>query len=108
MAIFNVLYLTSTVVIYTKHSVSPSLNLYYKDEVTALIMKGAVIFIAIITELLVAIQTLKGHSHFSMANRRSKCFHIVLLWNMFVFVQIWVGLALLPAWTGSSSSVYSH
>ena len=32
-----------------------------------------------------------------MANRRTKCFQIVLLWNMFVFVQIWVGLLLLPA-----------
>ena len=32
-----------------------------------------------------------------MANRCSKCFQIVILWNMFVFVQIWVGLGLLPA-----------
>ena len=116
LAIFNVVYLTSTVVINTKHSVSPSLKFcrdertdasdscshihttsYYKDEVTTLIVKGVVIFIAIITELLVAIQTLKGRNRFSMANRQNKCFRIVLLWNMFVFVQIWVGMLLLPA-----------
>ena len=97
LAILNVVYLTSTVLMNTKYRVSPSLNLYYKDEVTALIAKGAVIFLAIITELLVAIQTLKERSHFSMANRRSKCFGIVLLWNMFVFVQISVGLLLVPA-----------
>jgi len=64
--------------------------------VTALIIKGAVFLIAIITELLVAIQiSLKAS-----ANSCNKClrfYQIILLWNAFVFVQIWVGLVLLPA-----------
>ena len=109
MATLNLLYLTSIVVMDTIYSIcldeytgkldncsaiytSPS----HKDEVTARIVKGVAILIAIITELLVAIQISKK-GFLPMANRCSKCFQIVILWNMFVFVQIWVGLGLLPA-----------
>ena len=112
MAIFNFAYLTSSVVLYTGYFIYPSRTNQcidgdsddcspphtpsYKDEVTTFIVKGVVIFIAIITELLVAI-LISRKAIMPMGDRRSKCFQIILLWNMFVFVQIWVGLALLPA-----------
>jgi len=113
MATFNFLYLTSIVLMDTVYSTSPghcmdehtetleSCSAIYtspihKGEVTARIVKGVVIFVAIITELLVAIQISKK-AVFPMANRCSKRFQTIILWNMFVFVQIWVGLVLLPA-----------
>ena len=109
MATFNFVHLTFTALLYTGYFIYPSLiskctdcsqpphtSSYYKDVVTALIIKGAVFLIAIITELLVAIQiSLKAS-----ANSCNKClrfYQIILLWNAFVFVQIWVGLVLLPA-----------
>jgi len=113
MATSNFLYMTSMVVLDTVYSTSPShcrdehtgtldncsaiyTSPTYKDEVTARIVKGVVIFIAIIIELLVAIRISKK-AILPMANRCSQCFQIIVLWNMFVFVQIWVGLVLLPA-----------
>ena len=101
-AIFNLYYFTSTVWSYTHYLIRtsgcdncspPHTSSYYNDEVTSLIIKGAVFFISIIAELLVAIQI----SILPKANRCSKCFRIVLLWNMSIFVQIWVGLLLVPA-----------
>jgi len=47
------------------------MSLYYKDVVTALIVKGVVIFIAIITQLLVAI-LFSRKAILPMANRHSK------------------------------------
>ena len=107
MATFNFLYLTSIVVMDTIYSISPShcmdehtgscsaiyTSTIHKDEFTARIVKGVVIFIAIITELLVAIRISKK-AVLPMAN---KCIQIVVIWNMFAFVQIWVGLLFLPA-----------
>jgi len=80
----------------TDCSQPPHTSSYYKDAVTALIIKGAVFLIAIITELLVAIHiSLKASAN--SCNKCSKFYQIILLWNTFVFVQIWVGLVLLPA-----------
>ena len=106
MATFNFLYLTSIVVMDTIYSISPShcmdehtgscsaiyTSTIHKDEFTARIVKGVVIFIAIITELLVAIQI----SRKAVLPMAKKCFQIVVIWNMFIFVQIWVGLLFLP------------
>ena len=113
MAIFNIAYLIISVSVCTTYFIyprriskcidddddcsPPHTSSYYKDEVTTVIVKGVVILIAIITELLVAI-LISGKV--IMAHRHNKClriFQIILLWNMFLFVQIWVGLVLLPA-----------
>ena len=111
MAIFNIAYLIisvsvcTTYFIYPRHISKcidddsddcspPHTSSYYKDEVTTVIVKGVVIVIAIITELLVAI-LISGKV--IMVNGHNKCLRIILLWNMFLFVQIWVGLVLLPA-----------
>ena len=110
MAIFNCLYFTTTVFAYIGYFIDPShiclgcskpphTSSYYKDQVTALIVKGVVFLIAIIIELLVAIQ-ISMKTILPTANGFSKCsriFQIILLWNTFVFAQIWVGLLLVPA-----------
>ena len=113
MAIFNIVYLIGSVLVCTTYFVyprriskcidgdsddcsPPHTSSYYKDEVTTVIVKWVVIFIAIVTELLVAILISRKAI---MANRHDKCLticQIILLWNMFLFVQIWVGLVLLP------------
>ena len=115
MAAFNFLYLTTTVVLYTKYDIPPihrakcttladsecsppHTSTLYKDEVTSFIVKVVVLLIAIITALLVAIKsTMK--STLPTVGRCSKFLRyawIILLWNYFVFVQIWAGLASLP------------
>ena len=113
MVMFNFAYLTSSVWVYVMYYTHPSQCIdhdsdscrpphtspFYKDVVTALIVKGVVIFIAIITQLLVAL-LISRKAILPMENRHSKCLRIlqiILLWNTFVFVQIWVGLILLPA-----------
>ena len=77
----------------------PHTSSYYKDEVTALIIKGVVIFIAVITQLLVAILIIRRAIMVNSCkvSKRLRIFQIIFLWNMFLFVQIWVGLVLLPA-----------
>ena len=112
MAAFNFLYLTAVVVLHTKYDIPPihrakctalsdsectppHTSTLYKDQVTALIVKVVVILTAIIVSLLVAIKsTLK--STLPAASPCSKCLRIILLWNYFVFVQIWAGLSSLP------------
>ena len=112
MATINFLYLTTTVVLYTKYDIPPihrakctalavsecsppHTSTLYKDEVTSFIVKVVVLLTAIITALLVAItSTMK--STLPTVGRCSKCMRIVQLWNYFVFVQIWAGLASLP------------
>jgi len=111
MAMFNCVYLISSVLLHTKYFVHsgqsgchfcsqpPHTSSYYKDEVAALTVKGAVFLFAIITELLVAIQ-ISSKVILPIENSYNKClrfYQIILLWNTFVFVQIWVGLVLLPA-----------
>ena len=119
MAIHNFLYLTATVVlpIYANDPVPPIhlaectaiSNLHcspsydsalYRDELTAFITKMVVIFTAIIIALLVAI---KAPIKITLLPARwchsSKCFRpvqVILLWNTFVFIQIWLGLISLP------------
>ena len=122
-AVLNVLYLTLTVVLYTKYNQPPingatctaltelvALNpllfdcspphssTLYKDQVTSFIVKVVVLLTAIITALPVAItSTMK--STLPTVGRCSKCLRyarIVLLWNYLVFVQIWAGLISLP------------
>ena len=119
MTIHNFLYLTATVVlpIYPNDPVppirlaectaisnlrcSPSYDsALYKDELVAFVAKMAVILTAIITELLVAIKArIKITLLPASWCRSSKCFRpfqVILLWNTFVFVQIWLGLISLP------------
>ena len=111
-AILNFVYLTTTAVMYICYSIppihlaectaisdsdcSPSHNSsLYKDELASFVVKMLVISIAIITELLVAI---KGQIKTTLPT--TKCYkvvQIILLWNIFVFVQIWLGLISLPA-----------
>ena len=73
----------------------------YKDQLTALITKMVVILIAIIIELLVAIKApIKITLLPASWCHSSKCLRpvqVILLWNTFVFVQIWLGLISLPA-----------
>ena len=112
MATFNFLYLTATVVLYTKYNsppigraectalaesaCSPPHNsTLYKDQVTSFIVKVVVILTAIIISLLVAIKTTLK-STLPTATPCSKCLRIMLLWNYLVFVQIWTGLISLP------------
>ena len=82
------------------HCISSHSSSIYKDELTAFTAKMLVMFIAIITELLVAIIAHKKTALFTARwCHNSKChrvFQIILLWNTFVFVQIWLGLICLP------------
>jgi len=112
MAAFNFLYLTAIVVLYTKYDIPPihkakctalsdsectppHTSTLYKYQVTSLIVKVVVILTAIIISLLVAIKsTLK--STLPAAGPCNKCLRMMLLWNYFVFVQIWAGLSSLP------------
>ena len=72
----------------------------YKNDLTAFTAKMLVMFIAIITELLVAIKAHKKTALFTArwchSSKCHKVFQIILLWNTFVFVQIWLGLVCLP------------
>ena len=83
-----------------EHCIPSRSSSIYKDELTAFTAKMLVMSIAIITELLVAI---KGHKKTALFTARwchsSKChkvLQIILLWNTFVFAQIWLGLICLP------------
>ena len=119
MTIHNFFYLTFTLILVlsTRYSVPPIRlaectaisNLHcspsydsplYKDEVTAFITKMVVILIAIVIELLVAIKApIKITLLPASWCHSSKCFRpvqVILLWNTFVFVQIWLGLISLP------------
>jgi len=114
IAMFNFIYLTSSGLLYTSYltypsgiigcngcSKAPYTSSYYKDQMTAFNTKVAIFFIAIITELLVAIQ-ISTKAVLPIANsctcsRLLRFLQIILLWNTFAFVQIWVGLVLLPA-----------
>ena len=113
MAMFNCVYLISSVLIYTKYFVHsgqsgchfcsqpPHTSSYYKAEVAALIVKGAVFLIAIITELLVAIQ-ISSKVILPIANSYNKCFEIFsdhLTLEHICFCSD-------MGWTGSSSSMY--
>ena len=116
--VFNLLYFIATVVMYMDNDIPPihlakcngtseahcipsHNSTIYKDELTAFTAKMLVMFIAIITELLVAIKDHKKTALFTASwCRSSKChqlFQIILLWNTFLFVQIWLGLVCLPA-----------
>ena len=118
--VHNILYLTATVVLplsandpvppirraectaISNLCCSPSYDsALYKDELMAFITKMVVILTAIITELLVAIIKAPVKITLLPASwcRSSKCFRpvqVILLWNTFVFVQIWLGLISLP------------
>ena len=119
VTILNFLYLTATLILAlsTNYPVppihlaectaisnlrcSPSYDLpLYKDELTAFITKMVVILIAIIIELLVAIKApIKITLLPASWCHSSKCLRpvqVILLWNTFVFVQIWLGLISLP------------
>ena len=119
MLIFNLLYFIATVVMYMDNDIDiPPIHLpkcngiseehcipshnstIYKDELTAFTAKMLVMFIAIITELLVAIKAHKKTALFTVRwCHSSKChtiFQIILLWNTFAFVQIWLGFVCLP------------
>ena len=65
------------------------------------ITKMLVIFIAIIIDLLVAFKIIKKTPLFSASwwhsSKYSRVVQTILLWNTFVFVQIWVVLICLPA-----------
>ena len=72
----------------------------YKDELAAFTAKMSVMFIAIITELLVAVKATPKTGLFTARwCHCTKCYRVVriiLLWNTFVFIQIWMGLICLP------------
>ena len=119
MTIINFLYLTATVgVCFIKHSVPPIYNSectaishwgcspshdssLYKNVLAAFITKMSIIFIAIIIDLLVAFKAVMKNPLFSASrwhsSKYSRVVQTILLWNTFVFVQIWVGLICLPA-----------
>ena len=115
----NFLYLTATVVLCTvKHHIPP-INIpecmaisqwgcspphdssLYKDMLAAFITKMLVIFIAVIIYLPVAFKAEMKTPHFTASwwhsGKYSRVVQIILLWNTFVFVQIWAGLICLPA-----------
>ena len=117
--ILNFLYLTATVGIRTfKHHIPP-INIpecmaisqwgcspphdssLYKDVLAAFITKMLVIFIAVIIDFLVAFKAEMKTPHFTASwwhsGKYSRVVWIILLWNTFVFVQIWAGLVCLPA-----------
>ena len=119
MTIFNILYLTAIVGMCTaKHSIPPIYisectgisdwgcspshdSSLYKDVLAAFITKMSVIFIAIIINLLVAFKAVMKTPLFTASwwhsSKYSRVVQTILLWNTFVFVQIWVGLVCLPA-----------
>ena len=73
----------------------------YQIELAAFIVRLLVIFSAIIIDFVVVIKSSKETEQFRPNLRHNrKCyrvFQIILLWNTFVFIQIWVGLISLPA-----------
>ena len=120
--ILNFAYLTATVVLcvsVNKHNIPPIYaecnatsdwvggcspphdSSLYKDELASFITKILVIIIAMIVHLLVAFKVpIKTGLLTTKWRHSSKCyrvFQIILLWNIFVFVQIWLGLISLPA-----------
>ena len=119
MTIINFLYLTATVgACLVKHSVPPIYitectaishwgcspshdSSLYKDVLAAFITKMLIIFIAIIIDLLVAFKVVMKNPLFTASwwhsSKYSRVVQTILLWNTFVFVQIWVGLICLPA-----------
>ena len=113
---FNSLYFLATVVMYIDQHIPP-IHLpkcnstseahcipshdssIYKDELAAFIAKMSVMLIAIITELLIAIKATQKTGLFTAQCHCTKCykvFQIILLWNTFVFIQIWMGFVSLP------------
>ena len=119
VTIFNIFYLTVTVGMSTaKHSIPPIYSSectaishwgcspshdssLYKDVLATFITKMSIIFIAIIIDLLVAFKAVMKNPLFTAswwhATKYSRVVQTILLWNTFVFVQIWVGLICLPA-----------
>ena len=119
VTIINLLYWTATVgACLIKHSVPPIYksectailhwdcspshdSSLYKDVLAAFITKMSIIFIAIIIDLLVAFRAVMKNPLFSASwwhsSKYSRVVQTILLWNTFVFVQIWVGLICLPA-----------
>ena len=112
VSIFNIFYLTATVGtakhgIYTSECTaishwgcSPSHDsTLYKDVLATFITKMLVI--PIIIDLLVAFKAVMKTPLFSASwwhsSKYSQVVQTILLWNTFVFVQIWVGLICLPA-----------
>ena len=73
----------------------------YQIELAAFIVRLLVIFSAIIIHFVVVIKSSNETEQFTPnLCHHSKCyrvFHVILLWNTFVFIQIWVGLISLPA-----------
>jgi len=117
-ATLNFFYLTTTAVMYIRYSIPPihlaectaisdsdcspsHTSSLYKYELASFVVKMLVFFIAISTELLVAIKAqIKTTLPTTKWCHSSKCYkvaQIILLWNTFVFVQIWLGLISLPA-----------
>ena len=117
-ATLNFFYLTTTAVMYIRYSIPPihlaectaisdsdcspsHTSSLYKYELASFVVKMLVFFIAISTELLVAIKAqMKTTLPTTKWCHSSKCYkvaQIILLWNTFVFVQIWLGLISLPA-----------
>ena len=119
MTIINIIYLTVTVGLCTaKYNIPPIYisectaishwgcspshdSSLYKDVLVAFITKMLIIFVAIITDLLVAFKAVMKNPFFTASwwhsSKYSRVVQTILLWNTFVFVQIWVGLICLPA-----------
>ena len=72
-----------------------------RNVLAAFITKMSIIFIAIIIDSLVAFKAVKKIPLFTAtwwhSSKYSRVVQTILLWNTFVFVQIWVGLICLPA-----------
>ena len=113
--ILNFVYLTTTAVLYIRNSIPP-IHLpectaisdsdcipssIYEDELASFVVKMLVFLIAIIAELLVAIkariETTLPTTKWCHRSKWYKVVQIILLWNTFVFIQIWLGLISLPA-----------
>ena len=109
--IFNSAYLGFTVYMYSKRSsmvectaishwgCRPSHDSsLYKDVLASFITKVLVMFTAIIVHLLVAIIVqIKTTEIWCHSSKLYKVVQIILLWNIFVFIQIWLGLIPIPA-----------
>ena len=100
MIFFSFIWLNAMAPHAEEHCIPPHNSSIYRDGLTDFTAKMLVMFIAIITELMVAI---KGHKKTTLFTARwchsSEChrvFQIIPLWNTFVFVQIWLGLICLP------------
>ena len=74
----------------------------YQVELTAFIVRTLIVIFAIVTDLVVVIIASKETEQFKprwwrLSNNCYRPVHIILLLNIFVFVQVWLGVISLPA-----------